>query len=144
MNPEVAGRRILGRIWIALGVLFGLAAVQGWLADFLTMEHTWTLYTARCADAGCHRLAGPGDRIRFHVEPTSGSVSHRVLGRDGSSGVMTGCSVLNARHWSCPVALAASAGVPSGVVDGHATHTDALPYAVVSKLRWLWLHVHSG
>jgi hypothetical protein len=143
-NPEVAGRRVLARVWIALAVLFGLAAVQAWLADFLTMEHTWTLYTARCADAGCRRLDGPGDRIRFHVEPASGSVSHRVLRRDGATGVMTGCNVLDARHWSCPAALAASAAVPSDVVDGQATHTSALPYAVVSKFHWLWLHVHSG
>ena len=71
----------------------------------------------------------------------TGSVDYRLLGEDGRNGRLGACSVVDARNWSCPPSAAAAQRLPPSVLDGHATPTDALPYAIVSKPRWLLLHV---
>ena len=139
-EPELLGRRLLGKIWIAMGVLLGLAALQAWLSDFLTMEGRWTVYTASCSDGAvpCRSADRAGPRIRFQAHKDTGAVQYRLMGTPARDGVLSGCSIVDARNWSCPTSEAAAARVPPSILDGHATPTEHLPYAIVSKPRW-WL-----
>jgi len=139
-EPELMGRRLLGKIWIGMGVLLALAAVQAWMSDFVTMEGRWTVYTATCSDGAvpCRSADGAGPRIRFQAHKSTGAVEYRLQGTPAREGVLSGCSVVDARNWSCPPSAAAAARVPRSLVDGHATSTEPLPYAIVSKPRW-WL-----
>jgi len=137
------GRRLLGKIWIAMAVLLVLAAVQAWMSDFVTMEGRWTVYTGICSDGAvpCRSADRAGPRIRFQAHKQRSAVEYRLLGPDRREGMLSACSIVDARNWSCPPSAAAAAHMPPSVLDGRATPSDLLPYAIVSKPRWLWLRI---
>jgi len=145
-EPELLGRRLLGKIWIAMAVMLVLAGVQAWMSDFVTMEGHWTVYTGICSDGAvpCRSADRVGPRIRFQAHKQTGAVEYRLLGSGHREGILSACSVVDARNWSCPASAAAAAHLPPSVLDGHATPNDLLPYAIVSKPRWLLLRLGWG
>ena len=142
-DPEQSGRRLLRKVWLGMAVLLVAAAVQAWMSDFVTLEGRWTVYTATCSDGAmpCRRPDKPGAKIRFTPRKNTGALEYRVLEARERTGSLNACSVVDARNWSCPPSVAAAASMPASVLDGHATPNDSLPYAIVSKSRWMMLHV---
>lgn len=142
-------RRLVRWIWVALGLLFAVAAAYAWATDFITASGEWTVYTADCVGGTwkanrCLGRLDAGPRYRFRALRAHGEVLFWTVGSAEPSGRFTGCIIEGGRNWSCPPQPDAGRTVTLSMVRGHPI-PDALhrtrPLHSLSKIRWIALRL---
>lgn len=133
----------------ALGVGLALVAVQVWLADCITPQGSWTLYSAHCQSGewqgdrcGGQLVAAP--RYRMRIDRASSQVAVTDLKTRAPAGTLTQCDIQDGRNWACRSAAPGTAAVVERIRYGRPEPAPQLPEGDRAVAKWRWMLMRAG
>jgi hypothetical protein len=143
-------RRMMRRVWIALGTVFLLLMAMAWATDFITAKGERTVYTASCQGMwkgdDCVGTLVAGERIRFRALRAHQEVLFWTVGGAEPAGKLSPCVIEDGRDWSCKAGADSAHSIALAMVHGQPQPgaQAGRPFHEVSKLRWLLLRYGDG
>lgn len=137
--------------WVAIPALL-LLVFFVWTTDRVTLKGERTIYTVDCRNGNwvgnrCSGQIVAGPRFRYRALKLRGEVLFWVLGVREPSAKLTGCTIQDGRHWTCPASADAPKSLTLALSNGEPVRNPAWPtrpFHTTSKVGWLLLRSGLG
>lgn len=137
--------------WVAIPALLALVFFV-WTTDRVTLKGERTIYTVDCRNGNwvgnrCNGEIVAGPRFRYRALKLRGEVLFWILGVPEPSAKLTGCTIQDGRHWTCPASADAPKSLTLALANGEPVRNPAWPtrpFHTTSKVGWLLLRLELG